>query len=64
MKLWELVKDRIRSILSTEFLLCVAVLLLIYVLAMSDKLTVQAASSIAPVITYIVGRTKQKGAQK
>ncbi len=60
MSFWDLFKDRFKSLTSTEFLLCVAVILVIYALAMAEKLTVQAASAIAPVITYVIGRTSQK----
>ncbi len=60
MSLWDLIKDRFKSLTSTEFLLVAATLLVIFELAMAEKLTVQAVSAIAPVITYVIGRTSQK----
>lgn len=56
----ELIQNRIKSLTSTEFILTAGLLLIVYSLALKELVTTQVAALIAPIITYIWGRTSQK----
>ena len=56
----ELIIGRIRSLLSTEFLLAVGYLLTMFYLALEGLLTAEYASTGVAVLTLIWGKTSQK----
>lgn len=56
----ELSKNRLRSLLSTEFLLTAGVVSSSFYLALQSLLTKEYISLALPVMTFVWGRTKQK----